>query len=166
MKRWLTSSLLAALAACASDPAEEAPAQPEPAQMQHDQYAGYHVDRTGCVKFIGYFEPIVTVDETYIQYTWRFRGAPAQDNASPVLLYVDHAKSGYNMGVWRNKKIIAVGRLHPNQTVGHERTPGNDTKKFLLGDVLELVSIDTHSDDPEKLPSRVKPNYEEAPEKK
>lgn len=156
MKRVVVGLLV--LAGCSSS-AEQPPADPRQHEltMKQDEYAGYHISREGCRKFVGYFEPIVTLDETYIKYTWRFRGS-AQNNADPVLFYVDHAQSGYDMGVWRNKKIVAVGRVHPMQQVGHERTRGFDTKKPIVADVLELVSIDVHNQEPEKLQPRIQPN--------
>jgi hypothetical protein len=147
------------LAGCSSSSAEKPPADPAQSEltMAKDEYAGYHISREGCKKFVGYFEPVVTLDETYIKYTWRFRGA-AENNADPILLYVDHAKSGYDMGVWRNKKIVAVGRVRAMEQIGHERTKGWDTKKPIVADVLELVSIDAHNQEIEKLKPRVEPN--------
>lgn len=153
------SILAAILAGCSSDgerPGVQAP-RDETVSMKTDEYAGFHIGREGTKKFIGYFEPVVTLDETYIKYAWRFRGA-AQNNSDAILLYIDSAKSGYEMGVWRNKKIVAVGYLRENVVVGHERTAGFDTKKQIIASVLELVSIDAYSQEPEKLPSRVPRN--------
>jgi hypothetical protein len=159
--------LLALLASCsdAADKPAEDPKADEP-KLKADAYTGYHINRDGCVRFVGYFEPVVTLDETYIKYDWRFRGTADDKSAEPVLLYVDHAKSGYDMGVWRNKRVIAVGRLHESREVGHERTPGLDTKRPIVADVLELVSIDSDLNVGERLPSRVEPNREPEPEKK
>jgi hypothetical protein len=154
MNRWMAALLL--LASCADSP-ETAEEDRERIDVPADQYAAYHFEREGTVRFAGTFESVVTIDETYIKYGWRFRGAPEESGGEPGILYIDDAKSGIDIGPWRGKKVVAVGRLRENQQVGHERTPGWDVKKPIVAPVLELVAIDVIPDVQEKLPSRIAP---------
>jgi hypothetical protein len=153
---------LVGLAACSHSAAEK-PQVAERPKIEAGAFGGFHVSRTKCENLIGVFEPVVTMEETVIRYTWRFRLSP-EVYRNPLTIYVDTAKSGLDLGRWYHKMVTAVGRVREDE-VGYERAPGLTEKRPIVAPVMELVSIDTDLKLPEGAEIRVKPGDEYDPSK-
>lgn len=163
------AGLLAILSACEAPPEGERaePNVPEkPDALREYEGPDFMVSREGTVRFLGWFEPVSTMEERYIIYPWTFRGVrldepeektegetdgsrgerkPGEEEAQEeVLLYVDARRTGVEVSPWRGHRCIAVGRLRENETVGHTRKtrPDDPKPQAIQGTVLEILAID------------------------
>lgn len=136
------AAALASVSACSGAPPRDPEAtKPPPEVVKPGVWEGFVVSRAGTVKIVGWIEPVVAEENVRIDYRYDFLSEPSV-RQKRVHLYLDTRESGVELGRWVGRKVSVVGRVQENAVVGYQVEPGGDTRRRIVGNVLNVVDID------------------------